>query len=135
MTLKTFKTSQGDVGKFLLSDLVEHPDYFEVNNCIFNKDVLGSFVIGDYTEPVSRKLVPPSVTMRQARLALLKVGKLSAVNTAIANMTGAAGEAARIEWDFSNEVQRNQPLVAALSQVLEMSDTQLDDLFIMASEL
>nr|WP_315467160.1 hypothetical protein [uncultured Undibacterium sp.] len=80
-------------------------------------------------------VVPVAVTMRQARLALLQAGKLSAVNAAIASMSGIQGEAARIEWEFSNEVKRAQPLVAALAPVLGMTSDQLDQLFITAAGL
>lgn len=87
----------------------------------------------------ARKLLPPvvpaAVTMRQARLALLQAGKLSAVNAAIAGMSGVQGEAAKIEWEFSNEVRRAQSLVAALAPVLGMTPAQIDQLFITAAGL
>jgi hypothetical protein len=79
--------------------------------------------------------VPQAVTMRQARLALLGSGMLTSVNAAIAAMPGAQGEAARIEWEFSSEVKRNQPLVLALGPVLGLSASQLDQLFIVAGSL
>lgn len=84
---------------------------------------------------IDTRPVPAAVTMRQARLALLQAGKLNAVNAAIASMPGVQGEAARIEWEFSNEVQRAQPLVAALAPVLGMTSSQLDQLFITAAGL
>lgn len=79
--------------------------------------------------------IPQAVTMRQARLALLGDGLLATVNSTIAAMAGAAGEAARIEWEFSNEVQRHQPLVLALGPTLGLSAAQLDALFIAAAAL
>ena len=87
-------------------------------------------------EPIVQIIqVPQTVTMRQARLALLQSGSLSAVNAAIAGMSGAMGEAARIEWEFSSEVKRNQPLVVALTPTLGFTSKQLDDLFILAATL
>ena len=56
--------------------------------------------IRDANKPIQP--VPQSVTMRQARLALLQAGKLQAVNNAISSMTCPQGESARIEWDYSN---------------------------------
>lgn len=79
--------------------------------------------------------IPQAVTMRQARLALYGAGLLATVNSAIAGMTGAQGEAARIEWEFSSEVKRNQPLVMALAPVLGMTQAQLDQLFVTAAGL
>lgn len=108
------------VGLYVRSDTAEVGDYWNGNS--FNK---GNLILNP----------PASVTMRQARLALLNAGKLSIVNTAIANMPGTQGEAARIEWEFSNEVQRKQPLVLALGAMLGMSEAQLDQLFITAESL
>lgn len=79
--------------------------------------------------------IPQVVTMRQARLALSNSGKLTSVNSAISAMPGAAGDAARIEWEYSNTVERNKPLVAAMGAVLSMDDDDLDALFISAAAL
>lgn len=79
--------------------------------------------------------VPVVVTMRQARLALLKSGLLTQVNTAIANMPGVTGDAARITWEFAGDVQRNDPLLAQLAGALGLSYAQLDDLFRLAATL
>lgn len=79
--------------------------------------------------------VPQAVTMRQARLALMAAGKLTTVNTAVATMPGAQGEAARIEWEFSSEVKRQQPLVLALGGALGMTPNDLDNLFKLAVTL
>lgn len=135
MTLKTFKTAAGQVGRFLASDLQTLADRYIVSGVEYPFSVLGEHTIDDFIEPVEAPIVPAAVTMRQARLALLQVGKLSAVNTAIAGMTGVQGEAAKIEWEFSNEVQRSQPLVAALAPVLGMTSAELDQLFITAAGL
>jgi len=88
-----------------------------------------------YVEPAAAVTVPQSVTMRQARLALLGAGRLASVESAIAAMPGAQGDVARIEWEFSSEVRRAQPLVAALAPVLGMTEGQIDELFIAASAL
>lgn len=93
------------------------------------------YVDGVFTPKPVKLEIPQVVTMRQARLALLQAGSLNAVNTAIAGMTGAIGEAARIEWEFSSEVKRNQPLVIALTPTLGFTSQQLDDLFILAATL
>ncbi len=89
--------------------------------------------IRDANKPIQP--VPQSVTMRQARLALLQAGKLQAVNNAIASMTGPQGEAARIEWDYSNEVKRDQPLTISLAQSIGMTESEMDALFIEAAKL
>jgi len=88
---------------------------------------------GVLQDPQSPKIT--KVTMRQARLALLGAGKLPAVNAAIAAMQGAQGEAARIEWEYSQEVQRDRGLVSALSSQLGMTEEQLDALFTAAAAI
>lgn len=75
--------------------------------------------------------VPQSVTMRQARLALLQSGMLASVNAAVA----AADETTKITWEFSGEVQRNNALVSTLAAALSMTDAQIDDLFRLAATL
>ena len=80
-------------------------------------------------------VVPGAVTMRQARLALLQWGMLALVNTNIASMTGVEGEAARIAWEFSGMVERNQPLVLSLGTTLGLTSGDLDQLFTLAATL
>lgn len=79
--------------------------------------------------------VPEVVTMRQARLALLGAGLLAQVNTAVTNMPGAEGDAARIEWEYAQEVRRDAPLVAELSAAFGWTSAQLDDLFTEGAKL
>lgn len=74
---------------------------------------------------------PKTVTMRQARLALLQSGLLDAVESAV---TGA-GKAAQIEWEYSSEVHRDKALVKALTPALGLTEEQLDDLFALAASL
>lgn len=85
-------------------------------------------------DPVAT-VVPDSVTMRQARRALLQAGLLATVNAAVAAMPGAEGEAARIDWEFSATVERQRPLVQALTGALGLSEAQLDALFVVAAAL
>ncbi len=73
--------------------------------------------------------VPQVVSMRQARLALLAAGLLDQVNAAIAAMPGTEGAAARIEWEYAQEVRRDSPLVMGLAPLLSLGDGQLDSLF------
>jgi hypothetical protein len=82
--------------------------------------------------------VPPPVivvTMRQARLALLAAGKLGQIDAAIDSLPSPQKEAARIEWEYSQEVQRQKPLVLALAPALGLDAAALDALFLAASKL
>lgn len=79
--------------------------------------------------------VPYSVTMRQARLALLGAGKLSLVDAAIASLPSPQKEAAQVTWEFSSEVQRYNGLVSQMGPALGMTSAQIDALFIAAAKL
>jgi len=89
----------------------------------------------DEHQQASRPEIPQTVTMRQARLALLAAGKLSAVDAAIASLPSPQKEAAQIEWEFSSVVDRNRPLVQTLGPALGLSEAELDALFIQAAQL
>lgn len=73
--------------------------------------------------------------MRQARLALLSVGMLGEVETAIAGMASPEREQAQIEWQYASEVFRDNPLIIGMATQLGMNSDQIDQLFIDASKL
>ena len=77
--------------------------------------------------------VPQSVSMRQARLALLQIGKLQQINSAITSLPSPQKEEAEIEWQYANEVNRYIGLVSLLAPALGLSETDIDDLFILAA--
>ena len=76
-----------------------------------------------------------SVSMRQARLALLQSGKLAAVNAALAALPGEAGETARIEWEYATEVEPDWPLVQQLTSALGLTEEEKTALFSLARTL
>jgi hypothetical protein len=43
--------------------------------------------------------------------------------------------AAKIEWDYSNTVQRHNGFVSQIAPMLGMTEQQIDDLFILAATL
>ena len=85
--------------------------------------------------PPNPPVVPPSVTMRQARLALLGAGLLASVGAAIDGLPSPQKEAARIEWEYATEVQRSSGLVPMMGVALGLDDAALDALFIEAAAL
>jgi len=85
--------------------------------------------------PTPAPIVPTAVTMRQARLALLWAGLLATVDTTIDSLPSPQKEAARIEWEYSQEVQRHNGFVSVLALMLGMTEEQTDALFIAAAKL
>lgn len=79
-------------------------------------------------------IIPTSVSMVQARLALLHAGMLPAVTAAIQSMEGIEGDQARIEWEFRPTVDRSSVLVSSMASVLGLTEEQLDTLFETASQ-
>ena len=98
--------------------------------------VLGVYLQADWEtmhddEMRARNPVPAQVTMRQARLELLKRGLLDDVEAVIT----AAGRAAQLEWEYAAVVERTNPAVAAVQQQQGLTDAQIDDLFREAAKL
>lgn len=81
--------------------------------------------------PMTPTGCPKVVKMKQARLALLDAGHLTAVETAIASMS----KAAQIEWEFSETVERDSALVAAIATLIPLTDAEVDALFVTASTI
>lgn len=129
-----------DTGELIRTDNpAEWMGLTDVTPPSFDPATAGCFWRGDHWEIVQAQPpvepVPAAVSMRQARLALLGAGLLAQVNTAVANMPGAEGDAARIEWEYAQEVRRDSPLVAALSAAFGWTSARLDDLFTEGAKL
>lgn len=93
---------------------------------------LPEHIVGAMTEEEALALVivPQVVTMRQARLALLEAGLLNTIDTAIAS---GMDEALKIDWEYATEVRRDWQSLITLSQQLNLSSIDLDNLFLRAS--
>ena len=79
--------------------------------------------------------VPQSVSMRQARLALLGAGLLSTVDAAISAQDEPLKSQIEIEWVYATEIDRQWPTLLALAPALGLDSEDLDNLFIAASQL
>ena len=137
--------------RFSPSNLGWYPESINYPNlpddCITVSDALWQSLLGkpvavgpdgmpqEFVPPPYVAPIPTVVTMRQARLALLQAGKLTAVNQALATLPGVQGEAARIEWEFAATVDRGSELVAMLAAALSLSDDDLEALFTTAAAL
>lgn len=75
-------------------------------------------------------LVPKTLTARQARLALHGIGKLADVPAAIAALPEPQKTQAEIEWEYATHIERNNPFVAVLANALQLTDEQIDQLFV-----
>ena len=115
------------------------PEFF--GTCPDDADTQVDGVLGVYNqtdwetmradEMWARNPVPQQVTLRQARLALLKAGLLDDAESAIAS----AGREAQLEWEYASVVERSNPVIAIVQQQQGVTDAQIDDLFREAAKL
>ena len=82
-----------------------------------------------FTKPEIEVVIPKTITMRQARLALLTHELLSQVEGAI-----TAAEH-KIWWEYSTVVERNHLLVCSVLDNLGKSADEIDALFVEAAGL
>jgi len=80
-------------------------------------------------------IVPQSVEMRQARLALFTNGHLATVEAALDGLTEPTRTAALIDWNFAQTVRRDNALTQSMIAILSLTETQADDLFIQAAAI
>ena len=122
---------------------IDHGDHIELDGQYIPRDPENSDYVR-YLEwvdagntasspPPAPTPVPQSVTMRQARLALLEAGRLQAVGAAIAALPSPQREAAQIEWEYAANVERASPFLQGLASALSMDENELDQLFILAA--
>ncbi|MEE3704589.1 hypothetical protein V2I29_03185 [Campylobacter sp. CX2-8023-23] len=76
------------------------------------------------------------ITLRQTKLILNKKGLLNRVSEFIDSIPDETLKAsAKIEWEYANEVDINNPLISVLKQGLSLSDENVKDMFKEASRL
>ncbi|SDH27839.1 hypothetical protein [Nitrosomonas sp. Nm132] len=138
--MKKLVTQAGIFGPYREIEVLD--DRYRCDGVDFPFTVVGEGVIeeaqsGDFPLPEAlQPEVPQSVTMRQARLALLNIGKLNDVDAALASIPDETlRKAAQIEWEYALEVQRNHVLVQQIASSLGLGNQTLDNLFIEAGKL
>lgn len=78
---------------------------------------------------------PETVSMRQARLALHRLNLLDDVSNLILSLPEPQKTEAKIDWEYSQEVNRNYTIVKTIANGLKLTEQELDDLFLLASSL
>lgn len=86
-----------------------------------------------YVAPVivePKQPVPPLVSKFQAKAALLNAGHLATVEAIMSNQ--ATPELMRLAWTEAQEFRRDSPTVAAMAAALDLTDEDVDNLFVYA---
>jgi hypothetical protein len=80
--------------------------------------------------------VPFSVTPRQIRIALIMSGiSLETIESMINALPEPDKSITRVTWEYSVEFQRSNPVLNAMTPMLGMTSSQVDDLFKLAATL
>ena len=124
--LKVKKTQNG----FIVNDSIFVPN---TNTNLLNKidvwvDNGGKIEQGDKFDKISN--IPTKVTLRQAKLALYKIGLLESVNSIIASPN--VPTETKIEWESANDIERQWVDSSGLLTILGLEKEQVDDLFRLA---
>lgn len=99
----------------------ENPDY-----ATYLEWVAAGNVADPADVPVAQ--IPQSVTPLQARRALLAANLLPQVLAAVA----AGSQETQLAWQFANSVDRNSEFTQTLAAALNLTDEQVDALFVSA---
>lgn len=100
----------------------------------------GEWVLEDIPQPEFEEppvepepFKPKSVTMRQARLALLEAGHYSSVQTAINAIEDTIiRQASQIEWEYAATVDRDSSFTQGMANALGLTEQDMDNLFMLA---
>jgi hypothetical protein len=83
-------------------------------------------------EPVA-PIVPDQVTLWQLRAVLEIMGLEATVTAVIKGMPeGVESTVAWRAWEYANNIRRSSPTVIALKAILQLTDEQVDQIFIQA---
>jgi hypothetical protein len=83
-------------------------------------------------EPVA-PVVPDQVTLWQLRAVLEIMGLEATVTAVIKGMPeGVESTVAWRAWEYANNIRRSSPTVIALKAILQLTDEQVDQIFIQA---
>jgi hypothetical protein len=85
------------------------------------------------TVPEAAPVIPSIVTKRQIFLALEDLGERSNVLAAVAALPEPTKTYAQIELETAAVVERSNSMVALIQGALSWTDTQMDDLFVLAN--
>jgi hypothetical protein len=84
----------------------------------------------------AKRYVPTSVTLYQARAALIQAGLMDKVSAAIAAIKDDKARALALnDWEYAPRVRRDSALVQSLAVGLKLDDAALDALFVAAGAL
>lgn len=85
-----------------------------------------------YTDQLT---VPATISNAAARTVLINRGLFDTANNLISAMTGDLGLKTRTYWEYSAVFERTSPMILDMGSSLNLTETDLDNLFIEAASL
>jgi len=80
-------------------------------------------------------VIPQTVSMAQARLALIDAGLFSTIDAGLNALPEPQRTTALTAWEYAPTVSRNGTLVTTLAAQFGLTETHLDELFIAAAAI
>lgn len=130
--MKQLNAVAGVFGPFSVIETLA--DRYRCDGADYQFSVIGAATIEDYVAPPAPPVVvpvPASVSPRQIRQALTRAGLRASVELAV----GAGDQDTKDWYEFSTSFERSNPQVTAMGQLLGVSESSLDDLWILAATL
>lgn len=137
-------TSHPVVGwdQWLETDDKHHPASESINTIHYvfpaRVDYLRQLHIANQNGVFSPPIDPPfplTISMRQTRLALVQLGIYASIPPALDALPEPTRTFVQIEWEYGSVVERFNPFVVALASALSLTEEQIDQLFILASQI
>lgn len=72
---------------------------------------------------------PVIITMRQARMAIQRAGRLPEIIAHIEQLPETEREELKIEWEYSKEIERDSLIATTIMNALNLTEAQMDNVF------
>lgn len=95
------------------------------------RNEMGITWVDEEPAPTPPLYVPQTATPYQARVVLTQAGLRDQVEAVVAQ----ADQATKDAWEYGISVERNSPMIVSLGAALGLTDEQIDQLFIQASQV
>lgn len=116
------------------TQIVEYNQYADIQNKLWVKEPIVRNLTQQEIE--DRKPKPPDTcTPRQFRLSLINSNiSLQTIEDMLNSIPNEQERvSALIEWEYSIEIKRSHPLISTFANQLNITEKQLDDIFILAN--
>lgn len=100
-----------------------------------NEPEFVDYIEGEETE-YNRQFIPKTVSQRQLRTQLILSGfDLNDIQNAINGMSEPNKSIAQVAWDYAITFERESPLLICIANNLQLTTTEVDNIFLNASKL